>query len=222
MRSNGRSSDDLTTRARIRKAAIARFPIQGYAETTIRAIAADAGVSPGLVVHHFQSKDGLRRECDRYVIDTMNEAKTQAMRHGAHRQAGAVAAAYRIVEPMLRYLAWTLTTGGEAARRIFDDLLDDATDQLVEGQALGLVAPIDDPRRQAATLVTMQLGAIILHEHYSRAMGVDTLTSEGLIATAPFALRAFSGELFTPEVMVDATRTMRELTDQIIHETEAT
>jgi AcrR family transcriptional regulator len=205
------SLEDLTAAARIRDAAISRFPIDGYARTTMRAIAADANVSPGLVVHHFGSKEALRRSCDEYVIDTMTMAKRQSMREGTYRQAGPVAAAYQLMEPLLRYLAWTLSTGGEAAARIFDDLLDEVTAQLEEGQNMGLVNPLDDARKQAAVLVTMQLGGLILHEHMSRALGVDTLTSEGLIATAPYTLRVVSGELFNPQVVEDATRTMDEL-----------
>lgn len=205
--------DDLTTSARIRDAAIARFPVDGYAGTTIRAIAADVGVSPALVLHHYESKEGLRQACDSYVIDAMSRAKMESMRAGTYRDAGPVAAAYQLVEPLLRYLAWTLSTGGDASGRIFDDLLDEVTRQLEEGQELGLVHPIDDARRQAAVLVTMQLGGLILHEHYSRAMGVDTLTADGLIATAPFALRVLSGELFDPEVIADAARIVTQLND---------
>ncbi|WP_329603806.1 helix-turn-helix domain-containing protein, partial [Nocardia seriolae] len=49
---NMRSTDDLTTRARIRDAAITVFGEQGFG-VGVRAIAAAAGVSPGLVNHHF-------------------------------------------------------------------------------------------------------------------------------------------------------------------------
>lgn len=211
MTADSPSNEDLTTRARIRDAAIARFPVDGFSRTTVRGIAGDAGVSPGLVVHHFGSKEGLRQACDEYVIDTMTAAKSESMRQGTYRQAGPVAAAYQMMEPLLRYLAWTLSSGGDAASRIFDDLLDEVTAQLEEGQTLGIVQPLDDTRRQAAVLVTMQLGGLILHEHYSRAMGVDTLTSEGLIAAAPYALRIFSGELFSRKVVEDVSKTMDEL-----------
>ena len=51
---------DKTARARIRDAAIRRFARDGVAATSLKAIAADAGVSPPLVVHHFGSKAGLR------------------------------------------------------------------------------------------------------------------------------------------------------------------
>lgn len=203
--------DDLTLRAQIRDAAIARFPQDGFKGTTVRSIATDVGASPGLVVHHFGSKDGLRRVCDQYVIAKLGETKREAMRDGSYGDSGAIATAYQLVAPHLRYLAWTLADGGEASSSIFDQLLEDIIEQLEVGQETGLVNPIDDVRSQAAVLAVMQLGPLVLHDHFSRAMGVDTLSTEGLIASAPHALRLFSGELFNHNVMTEAAKALDEL-----------
>ena len=58
---------DLTTVARIRNAALEGFALEGVAATSIRDVAKRAGVSAGLVQHHFKSKEGLRRAVDDYV-----------------------------------------------------------------------------------------------------------------------------------------------------------
>ena len=72
-----RSADgDVTTRARIRDAAITLFGQRGFARATVRGIAAAAEVSPGLVIHHFGTKDGLRRACDTHVLETASETAT--------------------------------------------------------------------------------------------------------------------------------------------------
>ncbi|MFI7537331.1 helix-turn-helix domain-containing protein [Streptosporangium sp. NPDC049376] len=47
------------TRARIRKAAVLLMAEQGYHATTLRQVAARAGVASGLPSHYFGSKDGL-------------------------------------------------------------------------------------------------------------------------------------------------------------------
>ncbi len=47
------------TRALIQEAARQRFGADGYARATIRAIAADAGVDPALVMRYFGSKEAL-------------------------------------------------------------------------------------------------------------------------------------------------------------------
>lgn len=53
---NGRGA---TTRALIQEAARQRFGADGYAKATIRAIAADAGVDPALVMRYFGTKEAL-------------------------------------------------------------------------------------------------------------------------------------------------------------------
>ena len=47
------------TRARILAAARLRFATDGYERATIRAIAADAGVDPALVMRYYDNKEGL-------------------------------------------------------------------------------------------------------------------------------------------------------------------
>ncbi|RFZ34875.1 HTH-type transcriptional regulator BetI [Mycobacterium marinum] len=50
-------SADLTAKARIRNAAVARFARDGFQKVNLRAIATSAGVSEALIFHHFGSKD---------------------------------------------------------------------------------------------------------------------------------------------------------------------
>ncbi len=202
---------DRTTRARIRDAAIARFPQDGFAGTTVRDIAADAGVSPALVIHHFGSKSRLREACDHHVIEVLGETKRQALHDGTYRQGGTLAALYQVMEPITRYLAWALGSGGESSQRIFDELLEDVIGQLRELEADGLMSPMRDRHRQAATLLVMQLGPLVLHEHFSRTMGVDTLSAEGMLTTAPFMLRIFSGELVNPQFLSEVGSALAEV-----------
>ena len=61
-------SADLAAPERIWHAALARFAEEGYAASSVRTIAADAGVSPALILHHFGSKEGLRAACDEFVF----------------------------------------------------------------------------------------------------------------------------------------------------------
>jgi AcrR family transcriptional regulator len=59
MARTGRRPGPSTTRTAILAAARRRFADEGYDATSLRAIAADAGVDPGVVLHFFGSKDGL-------------------------------------------------------------------------------------------------------------------------------------------------------------------
>ena len=51
--------DELRKLERIRQAALKSFATKGAAGTSLRSVAADAGVSLGLVQHHFETKAGL-------------------------------------------------------------------------------------------------------------------------------------------------------------------
>jgi len=55
----GRRPGRTRTRAQILESARQRFADLGYEQTTIRAVAEQAGVDPALVMHYFGSKEGL-------------------------------------------------------------------------------------------------------------------------------------------------------------------
>ncbi len=71
---NMRTADgDLKAAAVIRNAAMRLFAERGAAAVTIRQIAVAAGVSPGLVIHHYGSKGGLKDAVDRSAVAFFEE-----------------------------------------------------------------------------------------------------------------------------------------------------
>lgn len=65
---------DLTGLARIRNAALDLFAKDGVAATSIRDVARQTGVSPGLVQHHFATKAALVEAVNDYVISIAADA----------------------------------------------------------------------------------------------------------------------------------------------------
>lgn len=65
--------DDLRAAAVIRETAMRLFAGRGAAAVTVREIAAAAGVSAGLVMHHYGSKDGLKDAVDRRAVAFFEE-----------------------------------------------------------------------------------------------------------------------------------------------------
>src|SRR5690606_11618856 len=191
--------DDLTAEARIRQAAITRFPTEGIEGTTIRAIAADAGVSPALVLHHFGSKQGLLDACDRYVVDLVRTTKTQAVIDGTATDSGFMASMYRIAPPVVRYLGWSLARGAPAAAGLFDELVAESERLLSAAEERGLVRRTPDPHGRAVVVLTMQLGFVVLREHVTRALGMDAFGMEGLMRITERQMELFGTGLFTPE-----------------------
>lgn len=167
-----RSTDDRTTTARIRDAAITEFAANGVDGTSIRAIAAAADVSPGLVIHHFGSKDQLRAACDEYVAGIIRDVKGSAMASGG---AFDVTAAFRTVGeiPAAKYLARTLVDGSPHVAELVDEIVADAIAYVGMGVDTGMIKPSKYEQERAAILTIWGLGALVLHEHLQRLLSVD-------------------------------------------------
>lgn len=201
--------DDRTTRARIRDAAIESFAEYGVAATTARKVAEAAGVSPGLVIHHFGSMDGLRSACDEYVAAVIRRYKQEAMSAGPNLD---VLAALRNpdVGPLMGYLASVLADNSAAVADLVDDLVSDAEAYIQEGVESGMLLPSADPRGRAVVLTMWNLGTLVLHEHLERLLGVD-LTDPGILDQSSFAAYAgpiyetYGGGFFT-EAFTEQTR----------------
>ncbi|MBO2447826.1 TetR/AcrR family transcriptional regulator [Actinomadura barringtoniae] len=119
--------EDLSTYARIRNAALQGFAAKGVAATSIRDVAAAAGVSPGLVQHHFGTKSGLREAVDEYVIAVAVETFRDLVRDGAvawDAMGDTVTSWVGDNATAVRYLARGLAEGDEGAAKIFDALIE--------------------------------------------------------------------------------------------------
>ncbi|MFP3914246.1 MAG: TetR/AcrR family transcriptional regulator [Actinomycetota bacterium] len=201
--------EDLTTRARIRQAAIERLPREGVGGTTIRAVAADAGVSPALVLHHFGSKKRLIRSCDEYVVDTIRTVKGGAIEDGTLSDPSLMAASFQLAPPILRYLGWSLARGTEAAADLFDEMVEESVRLFGMMEERGMVRPTDNPRERSAVFLTMQMGALILHDHLERSIGLDIFQTEGVIALSRRSMEILGG-LFTESTINEMTAALQQ------------
>jgi AcrR family transcriptional regulator len=175
-----RPIDDRTTRAKIRDAAITLFARDGIAATGVRAVAEGAGVSPGLVSHHFGSKEGLRQACDEHVVAVIRHGKSAAMSAGPGVDPVAALRQAQGGPPLMKYLARVLIEGSPTVAALVDELVADATTYMAQGVEAGMLRPTDHPEQRAAVLTMWSLGALVLHEHVHRLLGVD-LTARDLV-----------------------------------------
>ncbi|WP_433469298.1 TetR/AcrR family transcriptional regulator [Spirillospora sp. CA-128828] len=208
-RGKGPAQEDLTARARIRDAAMEQFAEHGMRGATFRAIAEAAGVSVGLVQHHFGSKESLREACDAYALDRIRELSSASAAGGMH-DPGFLAATVRADLPLRRYLARALVDGSMAAARMFDDLVV-TTEQYFTDLPPGFNPPTTrDPHAYAAALVAMTVGMEVLHEHLSRVLDADTFTPEGSLRLRRAVLEVFGDRLLSEEVVADVHAAMDE------------
>jgi AcrR family transcriptional regulator len=155
-------SADLTATARIRDAAIEQFGQHGF-DVGLRTIAQAAGVSAALVIHHFGSKDGLRKACDDFVAEEIRSSKSEAIRSNDPATWLAQMAEIESYAPLTAYLVRSLQAGGELATMLWHRMTEDAEEYMAEGVRAGTIKPSRDPHARAEFLTITSGGGLLLY-----------------------------------------------------------
>lgn len=199
-----RSTDDLTATARIRDAAIEQFGAHGFG-TSVRAIATAAGVSPGLVIHHFGSKEGLRKACDDHIAEYVRSAKSESIQSSDPATWLAQMAEIEEYAPLMVYLVRSMQTGGELAKAFWRRMLDNTEQYLDDGVRAGTIKPSDDPKARARFLGTLSGGGFLLyiqlHDNPTDVRAVLRDYAEDMVLPA---LEIYTRGLMTDSTMYDA------------------
>ena len=158
---------DLASVERIRAAALHLFAAQGVAATPLRAIAAEARVTVGLIPHHFGSKTGLRDELERWIarqfVDAMqraNEKKGGAGANAADRQVAVreLVDEYPDIRDYMRRELLHPFPGG----RLLVLLTQMATESVDDMRERGLVSTDRDRSDQILLTMVRQLGSLFV------------------------------------------------------------
>ena len=192
--------DDLRAAAVIREVAMRLFADRGAAAVTVREIAAAAGVSPGLVMHHYGSKDGLKDAVDRRAVAFFEEMLGELARIG--QEGGSASLAELFVarledEPvMVEYVRRLLLDGGEAADALFVKLFDATAAGMRSLVDAGVVRPALDERIRTAFLLANDLSLVLLRRQIARVTGTDPLTGEGQVHWTAAVMDVYTGGIF--------------------------
>jgi AcrR family transcriptional regulator len=209
-------SDDLTARARIRDAAVARFGKDGF-RAPVRTIAEDAGVSAALVIHHFGSKDALRAQCDEHVLSVLREEKSAAITGASPAETIGMLARVREYAPLFAYIVRSLLDGGTLAAHFVDGLVEDAAAYLEAGEQAGTVRASADPPGRARQVVAAQVGLIVMAQldaaggHGVAPTEAPAEAMEAMVGRSMLAgLELYTHGLFTDSAYLDAYQEYKE------------
>lgn len=167
----------------------------------MRAIAEAAGVSPGLVIHHFGSKDGLRKVCDDYIAEEIRSEKSQALQSSDAATWLTQMAEIESFAPMIAYLVRSMQTGGELAKTLWRTMVANAEGYLADGVRAGTIKPSRDPAARARFLAMVGGGAFLLylqlHDNPTDVRAVLHDYSQDMVLPAL--------ELYTEGLLTDST-----------------
>ena len=191
-------SDDRTSRAIIRDAALRLFADHGAGGVTVRQIAAAAGVSPALVIRHFGSKDGLREEVDAHVVRIIETILKVLAQKGSPTPDNLQSVVEAVVQhfpsnsAIPGYVRRLLLDGSRAGRVLFRRLFAIGQTTVNELLKAGLAAPGADLRVRTAFLMANDLAVLLLRDHLTDLLGVDPLSAPGMKRWAGEVLAIYS------------------------------
>jgi AcrR family transcriptional regulator len=194
------ASDDRTAVARIRDAAIEQWGQAGF-NVGLRSIAEAAGVSAALVIHHFGSKDGLRKACDDHIAEEIRTGKSASLQTKDPADWFAQMAEIESYAPMMAYLVRSMQMGGDLAKMMWQRMIDNAEEYLEEGVRNGVLKPSRDPRARAKYLGMSSGGGFLMylqmHENPTDLRAVLRDYGEEMVLPAL--------EIYTEGLMADST-----------------
>jgi AcrR family transcriptional regulator len=157
---------DLTTKARIRNAALELFAAEGVSAVSMRAVATRAGVAVGLVQHHFKTKDGLRAAVEQHIVDRHAAAIASVPDVGAPIEVAAarnnaVRQMYDERPALVDYMRRSLLDPGDD-NHLLERLTELARDQVVQMRASGHASTRRRVPDQVVHVMIKQLGDLFL------------------------------------------------------------
>src|ERR1700736_6287320 len=202
--------DDRTAVARIRDAAIEQWGEHGF-NVGLRSIAEAAGVSAALVIHHFGSKDGLRKACDDYIAEEIRTGKSASLQTKDPADWFAQMAEIESYAPMMAYLVRSMQSGSDLAKAFWQRMIDNAEEYMDEGVRAGTLKPSRDPKARAKYLAMSGGGGFLLYlqMHDNTTDMATVLHDYGEEMVLP-ALEVYTQGLLSDSTMFDAFVAQRE------------
>ncbi|WP_330254041.1 TetR family transcriptional regulator [Nocardia sp. NBC_00565] len=196
-RRSGRRPGQSGAREAILTAARTRFAEGGFDKTSIRAVAADAGVDPALVHHYFGTKQQLFAAVVDLPIDpeaTLRKIDVAPLDRLGETILGSVVALWDSpAGPGIVAAVRSILAGGDMAlARTF------VLDVVLERVRLRIATPQDDGRARVALVATQMIGVLVAR----KIIGVEPVASmpgpDLVAAVAPTLQHYLTGEIDTP------------------------
>ena len=195
---DGVTPEERSSIERIRHAALKSFATYGTSATSLRTVAAAAGVSVGLVQHHFANKAGLIKAVDDHVLGVVIAAIAPPLPELGDSVAEMGSRVTRLIADhpdTADYVGRALIDGSPLGNTVFDTLAAFGIARWMQRNERGETRPDIDLTWAALNSLVLALGTLILRGHVERQLpepfttpnqlqrwqeSVNTLLREGL------------------------------------------
>ncbi|MDO8108464.1 TetR family transcriptional regulator [Isoptericola sp. b441] len=196
----------------LRDTALALFAERGVDAVSVRDVASAAGVSPGLIVHHFGTKQALREAVDDHVTEVLEVLLRAAEEEfagagSAAEPSGDMAAGFaaHLLEhlpsgsPVVDYMRRMLMSGA-AGTPLFRRWFDVTLAAVRRWTDAGFLREQPDPPVVAAFLLVNDLAVFLLRDQLAQVLGQDPMGPEGMRRWSAVVLSTYAtGLLAVPD-----------------------
>ena len=179
---SGASVVDVVSRIeRIRNAALKCFAKEGTSSTSLRTVAAAAGVSIGLVQHHFTNKAGLIKAVDDHVLSVVIGIVAPPTPEPPADSVAAIGG--RVTDfvsehpDVVDYVGRALVDGSPLGITIFDTMSAFGMARWMQREERGELRQDVDLTWASMNGIVLALGALLLRGHIERQLP-DSFTSD--------------------------------------------
>lgn len=172
----------------------------------MRAIANAADVSPALVIHHFGSKDELRAECDRYIVEEFFHDRAALVGAGAASAMQVWLDDIETFRPFINYLSRMLSEATPAADALFDRLREGTAVMVDEQIAAGVMREPLDRDVTVVFLTAYGVVPLIMGRQLARSLGGEELDSAMMRRSVLPVLELYTRGLYADDRILDAAR----------------
>jgi len=175
--------EELSARARICRAALRSFAERGFASTSIRGVAAEAGVSPGLVQHYFRTKRDLAAAVEELAIARLGEVIAAVPVSGEPDDvAGAISAAvgaFALANPdVIAYARRSVLEAGSFGDTVVRTVASLASALTGRLEAAGMLRDDVDPTWVRAGALVIATGPYLLEPWLAEVAGRPVMSAE--------------------------------------------
>jgi AcrR family transcriptional regulator len=177
-------TSDITAYARIRDAALKLYAERGAAATSVRAIAKAAGVSPGLVQHHFRTKADLQASLEGYVLEKVVELAKICLAQSNHPGEFVIG---RLIADFVQsnsdginYARRAMLENGALGHRLFDQVVLSCRLLMEQFVKDGILRKGIDMEWASLNAMLMIVGPVLFEPVMNRHLDRPLRTAEGL------------------------------------------
>ena len=185
------------TREQLIELATESFANNGFEKTSLRSIARMAGVSPGLLVHHFKSRAALIETCIEINLGEWIGEKVDLMSKPLSESLSQWQATVDTHGIKLNFFRQVLLAGGQNATHLFERMIDEAEQILLSDISAGKMREVNVPRDMALIMVLHGLAPLILRDQINAALGGDFMDSEIGPRLAKTTMEIYTNGIYT-------------------------